>query len=270
MATALGAASLLRLAGADAIAFAHAQFSSNLLTLAPGQCGWSAWLDAQGRVRALFAVLRVADDALLVWQPLGAAMPLALELRRYLLRSRVRIEPVEGWQVLELPAPALPADTGHWLDHHGGHALRLPDGMARGVALLPADHPIDAEAALAWRRQDIAARLPWIGPATAGRFVPQALELERIGALSFDKGCYPGQEIVARLHFRGGNKRGLRVITTGAQLPEPGTTVPEPHTGRAAVVLYGVPAQRHGPAQVLAVAEVGVDPAAAGAGQGAA
>lgn len=96
----------------------------------------------------------------------------------------------------------------------------------------------------------------------AGRFVPQALELERIGALSFDKGCYPGQEIAARLHFRGGNKRGLRAVVTGTLAPPPGTTLSDADGQRIGEVLYAVPAQGGQPAAALVVAELAA-PAAA-------
>lgn len=256
MAATLGAASLVRLTGADAIAFAHAQFSSDIQALAPGHCGWSAWLDAQGRVRAVFALLRVDETTLLLWLPLGDAASLAGELTRYRLRSRVQIEPLAGWQVRGLTGDAVPVDPARWHPQGGGHALRLPVEPARGVALLPGNAAIDAAAAIDWRHLDITARLPWLGPACAGRFVPQALELERIGALSFDKGCYPGQEIAARLHFRGGNKRGLRAIATGTALPDAGAALLDDGGGRLGEVLYAAPPRARQPARALLVSDI--------------
>ena len=142
---------------------------------------------------------------------------------------------------------------------------RAPGPPASGVALLPGNAAIDTDAAVDWRHHDITARLPWLGPASAGRFVPQALELERIGALSFDKGCYPGQEIVARLHFRGGNKRGLRVVATGAAPPEAGATLLDANGDRLGEVLYAAPPRAGQPARALVVSDRQSAPEAPGA-----
>lgn len=262
MASALAAAALLRLAGADAIAFAHAQFSSDIKALAPGDCGCGAWLDAQGRVQAVFVALRSDADSLLLWLPRGDAAALASAVGRYRLRSRVQIDVVPGWQVLAAPPATTAPPFGRWLAHADGCLLRPAPTAQRGLLLAPAALPIDAAAALAWQREDLGARLPWLETAVAGRFVPQALELERIGALSFDKGCYPGQEIAARLHFRGGNKRGLRAVVTGTLAPPPGTTLSDADGQRIGEVLYAVPAQGGQPAAALVVAELAA-PAAA-------
>jgi len=252
MATALCSASMLRLHGADAAAFAHAQFTTDVRELAPGRCGWSAWLDAQGRVRAVFALLRIDADTVLMWAPLADAAALAADLGRFVFRSRVRIEAVEGWQVVELAADDVPA-AADWTSRLDGYALRLPGEAARGIALVPGHADTDAHAFDAWQRANIAQRLPWIGPASATRYVPQALELERIGAIAFDKGCYPGQEIAARLHFRGGNKRGLRVVGVDDARLEDGAALVDADGATVGHVLYGVAASAAHRAEALAV-----------------
>lgn len=252
MATVLCPASMLRLHGADAAAFAHAQFTTDVHALAPGGCGWSAWLDAQGRVRAVFALLRIDADTLVMWAPLADATTLASDLARFVLRSRLRVEAVEGWQVLELDGADIPASS-NWAPHADGYALRLPGDATRGVAITPGRSEADAQAFDAWQRANIADRLPWIGPTSAARYVPQALELERIGAIRFDKGCYPGQEIAARLHFRGGNKRGLRVVDTGGERVQDGSTLVDADGATLGHVLYGVTANAGRLAEALAV-----------------
>jgi folate-binding protein YgfZ len=252
MATALCPASMLRLHGADATAFAHAQFTTDVRELASGRCGWSAWLDAQGRVRAVFALLRIDADTLFMWAPLADAAALAADLSRFMLRSRVRVEAVEGWQVFELGEDDIPA-ASDGAPRTDGYALRLPGAHARGIALAPGHATVDAPAFDAWQRANIADRLPWIGPASTGRYVPQAMELERIGAIRFDKGCYPGQEIAARLHFRGGNKRGLRVVEAGEGHVEDGAGLIDASGALAGHVLYGVAAENGRPAEALAV-----------------
>jgi len=243
---------MLRLHGADATAFAHAQFTTDVHALAAGQCGWSAWLDAQGRVRTVFALLRIDVDTLLIWAPLADAGSLAAELARYVLRSRVRVEAIDGWQVVELDSADVRAGPT-WSPHADGHALRLPGETARGVALAPERANANAAAFDAWQRANIAERLPWIGPTSAARYVPQALELERIGAIHFDKGCYPGQEIAARLHFRGGNKRGLRIVGSGDVRLEDGATLVGADGATVGHVLYGASPSAAHPGEALAV-----------------
>jgi len=252
MATALCPASMLRLHGADATSFAHAQFTTDVRELAPGRCGWSAWLDAQGRVRAVFALLRIDADTLVMWAPLAAPPALAADLARFVLRSRVRVEAVEGWQVVELDGADVPT-AAVWAMHADGYALRLPGDATRGVAIAPGRSEADALAFDAWQRANITDHLPWIGPASAARYVPQALELERIGAIRFDKGCYPGQEIAARLHFRGGNKRCLRVVAAGSERAEDGAALVDADGATVGHVLYGVAAIAGRQAEALAV-----------------
>ena len=82
---------IVELAGADAIAFAQAQFSSDLATLGNGQWQWSAWLSAQGRVRAFFHLLRLSDDRLLLWLRGGSALALRDALARFVFRAKVQI-----------------------------------------------------------------------------------------------------------------------------------------------------------------------------------
>lgn len=252
MATVLCPASMLRLHGADAVTFAHAQFTTDVRALEPGRCGWSAWLDAQGRVRTVFALLRIDADTLYMWAPLADAAALATDLARFVLRSRVRIEAFEGWQVVELGGGDVPA-ASDWAPHADGCALRLPGAQARGIALAPGLATVDATAFDAWQRANIAERLPWIGPESAARYVPQALELERIDAVRFDKGCYPGQEIAARLHFRGGNKRGLRIVQVGDTPVRQGSGLVDAAGATVGHVLYGVAATIGHPAEALAV-----------------
>ena len=202
-------AELIDIAGADAIAFAHAQFSSDVAGLAAGAWQWSAWLTAQGRVRGVFALLRVDGDRLLLWLPLGGARVMRDALARYVLRAKVRLDVHEDWALYE--GGGAPSGRGI-VEIDSGFAF-APDPSR--VAWLGPSAPIAAETGTpdVWRLADIAAGLPWIAPATQDEFVPQALDLERLDAIRFDKGCFPGQEIAARLHFRGGVKQRLRRVT---------------------------------------------------------
>ena len=222
---------VLDIRGPDAAAFAHAQFSSDVRALAAGHWQWSAWLSAQGRVRALFHLLRIGDDAFRLVLRGGTAEELRGLLSPFVLRAKVRLEAVavplavgcfdeaaarmlagavpSGRRVIvaaECTAIAVDGGVPRWL-LFGEHA-----GMAAGD-----------EAPDRWRAADIDAGLAELAPDQLDRFVPAALGLGRFGAVSVGKGCYPGQEIVARLHFKGGNKRWLhRLEFTALELPRPG------------------------------------------------
>lgn len=205
------------LEGGDAIAFAHAQFASDLHALAIGAWQWSTWLDPQGRVRALLQIARTGEQRLLLLLRGGSAQPLAEALRRYVFRSRVTIEAQAPRALTDAsPAPhGTLADTGDIVLGCGDYSLRIADSA-------------DA-AAQAWRLAAIRAGHPWLPDAALDTLLTPALSLERLGAVSFDKGCFPGQEIVARLHYRGGNKRHLYrigandALSTGAPVLMAGT-----------------------------------------------
>lgn len=234
----LDRAELIDIAGADAVAFAQAQFSSDVAGLATGAWQWSAWLTAQGRVRGVFALLRIADDRLLLWLPLGGARAMRDALARYVLRAKVQLDVRGDWALCRLAAPSIAARGV--VERDGGYAFAQPGPEPRVAWLGPAtDATPDSHALAAWRLADIAAGLPWIAPATLDEFVPQALDLERLDAIRFDKGCFPGQEIAARLHFRGGVKQRLRrVILHGDGDVSPGLRI-EAGADAAGIVLYG-------------------------------
>ena len=194
-------AETLLIEGPDATAFAHAQFSSAVGSLATGQWQFSAWLDPQGRVRALFHLARLADDRYLLLLRGGVAAAMADALRRFVFRSKV--------SVTALPLRALAT----------GPSLPLNAIMDDGatVSLGCATHSLRITASEngddAWRLPQLRAGWPCLPTQLLNELLPPALSLQRLHAVAIDKGCYPGQEIVARLHFRGGHKRHLHRVT---------------------------------------------------------
>lgn len=211
-------AHLLRIEGADALAFAQAQFASDLRDLAIGRWQWSAWLDAQGRVRALLQLARTDDQVLLALLRGGTGAVLAQELGRYVLRARVRITPQRAW-LHARPLAAGTSGSALWqatrlrLDA-GSHVLDL-DIADRESGAGSGDRNAAELAA-------VRAGHPWLPDAARGTLLPPALSLLRLQAVSLGKGCYPGQELVARLHYRGGHKRRLARVRLAAPHP-PGT-----------------------------------------------
>ena len=229
MAIPLRSTELVAIAGSDALPFAHAQFSSDVKTLAVGRWQWSAWLDPQGRVRFFFALLHAEPDHLITWLPLGGARAMRDALSRFVMRSAVKLEACVDWTLYSLDAGDATM-AGHDVVKRGrGIAFAQPGEPSRIAWLAPGDSGdrqvaihADPTALNLWRLADIRAGLPLLAPALGAEFVPQALDLERFDAIRFDKGCYPGQEIAARLHFRGGNKRRLqRLRIDGAAAADP-------------------------------------------------
>jgi folate-binding protein YgfZ len=224
----LGPAELLMLTGVDAQSFAHTQFTSDVRSLAVGRWQWSAWLDAQGRVRHFFALLHIAPSSLVAWLPLGGAGLMHAALSRFILRAKVKLEVrIGSLHALDATERPVVTDARAVAGHDGGYAIVQPGTPDRMAWFAPSHDGVPTvEPLRRWRLADVEAGLPFLIPELSGEFVPQALELERLDAIRFDKGCYPGQEIAARLHFRGGNKRGLRRLQVmGKTPPSPGAGI---------------------------------------------
>ncbi|MEO5561644.1 MAG: folate-binding protein [Dokdonella sp.] len=224
----LGSAHLLMLTGADAVSFAHGQFTSDVKSLTDHHWQWSAWLDPLGRARDFFLLMRTGPDHLTAWLPLGGAVAMRDGLARFVFRSAVKLETPAGWTLRSI-APAdlsTPLGARQVGSHQDGYCMVLPGPSPRVAWIAPNGDTQAASADLErWRLDDIAASLPLLAPELCGEFVPQALDLERLDAIRFDKGCYPGQEIAARLHFRGGNKRQLQRLRVHGPAPSIGAVV---------------------------------------------
>lgn len=203
-------AETLLIEGADAIAFAQSQFSGNVNGLATGRWQFNAWLDAQGRVRALFHLARLDDQRLLLVLRGGPAAPIADALRRFVFRLKVTVQ--------ALPPRALGHATALEL-----HTMQI-DGDSIVLGCGTHGLAIGAHEDDAWRAEQIHLGWPWLPDTALDALLPPALSLERLSAVAFDKGCFPGQEIVARLHYRGGHKRHMHSVVLSHPLP-PGSVL---------------------------------------------
>ncbi len=177
--------SVARFSGDDALAFLQSQLSADIEALEPGGTTLACYCTPRGQVLGLLLVGRREDDLLVA----GHAALLPGILRRlgmFVLRSRVVIEPAPQLQVAALDGPAYRfADAG--------------DGAAEAGT---------------WKATELAAGITWLNEASSEKFIPQMLGFETIGAVSFQKGCYPGQEIVARARYLGKVKRGPLIVET--------------------------------------------------------
>ncbi len=190
-------AETLLLEGPDATAFAHAQFSSHVDALAVGRWQFSAWLDAKGRVRTLFHLTRLEQDRYLLLLRGGSAAAMVESLARYIFRSKVKLIALPSRTLSTGAAQPMHAVT------HDIDSISLGCG-SHSLDIVPPQTPDDA-----WRLLQLREGWPWLPTSALDALLPAALSLQRLQAVAVDKGCYPGQEIVARLHFRGGHKRHL-------------------------------------------------------------
>ncbi len=228
---------VVSLAGRDAVAFAQAQFMNDVGTLAVGHWQWNGWLTPKGRVIALFALLKIDADTLVLIVADVDAAELATKLQRYVFRSKIDIAVVDDRFVTgSFSAPPTARTSSLAYDPEQG--IELDMGGAGGVRTLriaAAAGAADDDQVIRWTAFDIEHGLPRMDASQAEQWTPQQLSLDRLKAYSVKKGCYPGQEIVARTHFLGQAKRGL-VLFDSDQPLRPGSEVREDSTTHGTIV----------------------------------
>ena len=219
---------LIECAGEDAKAFLHNQLTSDINHLAPGTAQPSAWCTAKGRMQASFLLFRNDADYRAILS--SDLLPgIRNDLQKYVMRSRVRIADLSSTQViLGLSGPQaetalknaslpVPADLLTTADFPQGTVIRLD--ATRFVVVVSSEKATEYWKSLCsvarpvgtpiWFWLDIQAGIPLITKATKEAFVPQMVNFDKIGGVSFHKGCYPGQEVVARTQYLGKVKRHL-------------------------------------------------------------
>lgn len=209
--------SVIRVSGPDARAFLHAQLTCNLDQRPSDEGCLGACLTAQGKVVGSFLVLPDEADLLLVGRTDNAENVVG-HLARFILRSRVTLDIVIE-RVLtgsipnaEIPHSGVTCSLASIRRQQDG-AWRLADGrrLAIGVAG-------EGDDLRAWRQYDLRQGLVMTTARHSSRFIPQMLNLDGAGGVSFRKGCYPGQEIVARARNLGRVKRGLAWLMSGTSV----------------------------------------------------
>ena len=201
--------SLLRVDGRDAGVFLQAQCMNDVRLLEDGQWQYNGWLSPQGRVQALFRLLRIEAERYALVLAVQSAPELAQALSRFVLRSKVSIRHDAACHLNgRIALPGLPSGVS------GQDAvLSIADGtLNRELRIDSEPAQAQAEALDVWHWLDMAAGWPWLAPSQIDRWTPHMLSLHRLHAYSLNKGCYPGQEIVARTHYLGKSKRELRML----------------------------------------------------------
>jgi folate-binding protein YgfZ len=232
----LTALAAIMVSGADARAYLQGQLTADLDQLNSNRAQLACCNSPQGRVQAVFWMLERADGIALVL-PAALVDTTVLRLRKYVLRAKAKIEAAKHLQVGVLPRAALPADvtldaTGSHREIGGVSYFTLP-GIDDVLVLGAFSAPSDAAREHRWHVSHVRAGLPQVYPETHEAFVAQMLNIDLLGGINFEKGCYTGQEIIARAHFRGTVKRRMFLFHSTGSAPAPGTRVlaGEQHAG---------------------------------------
>lgn len=283
----------IRVSGADAVGFLQGQVSNDLRELSATHSQLSSHCSAKGRMLAIFRVLRVGEDLLLLLPRVQLAA-LMKRLQMFVLRSKVSVtdasdelqclglllrapENGAGQQPVGAVATALAArfdplpeapnamrqvDSESLIRVAGEQPRYLfvgPLASARALWETLAAAGAECADADAWALADIRAGLPTVLPATSDAFVPQMANLHLIDGVSFHKGCYAGQEVVARMQYLGKLKRRMYLAEVeAARPPQPGDPLAAPGSRSEQVPGRVVDARPIAPGRyaLLAVAEI--------------
>ena len=268
---------LIRFSGDDARDFLNGQLSCDVAGLEPWHARYGSYSTPQGRMLASFLLWR---EAAVFFMQLPGSMREATQQRlaMHILRSKVKAEDASAAHVLigvagkdaaGILSPLfaeLPGEPLSLTNTEGASVLRLAADRYQIIAS-PERAPalrsaLDRDAVSAgpavWDWLDIRAGIPFIMPATREQFVPQMANLDAIGGVSFNKGCYPGQEIVARMHYLGRLKQRMYLASVAADVaPQPGDKLYSAGTGaQACGTVVNAAAAPDGGFDMLAVMQI--------------
>ena len=259
---------VLAVTGAKSAAFLQGQTTADFVKSPPAGPIRGACCNPQGRVFTLFTAIPAASGYLLI-MPATLIEPSREILARYAALSRVELADAStAYRILGLAGPGAEALVSELERSAGGGAadgtLALRHDPQRYLLLVPAAAAVARWTTLAtrarpvglrfWHLADIRSGIATLSPATREQFIPQMLGLEQRGAVSFTKGCYTGQEVVARSQHLGKLKRHLvRLGFEAAVAPEAGTPLSMPDSGQPAGVLVAAAPAAAGHCEALAV-----------------
>lgn len=209
--------------GADAVGFLHAQLSNDIASLSENQLRLAGLCTAKGRLLGVFFVLRKADSVMLVCRK-DTIAGLVKRLGMFVLRSQCKVSDWSAHYAVHYIAHCTHTDPMQvvWPTPTEAHAsLRAWNQQLPGFFISPrGDTPSNPEADTAFELALFHLGIPYIEQQAVELFIPQAVNFDLLGGISFSKGCYPGQEVVARSHYLGKVKRRTfkALATTGPAL----------------------------------------------------
>ncbi len=213
--------------GEDAANFLHNQLSNDVLLLPVGQARLAAFCSAKGRMQASFILVKTAPDTVLLVLSLDLLAQTLKRLSMFVLRAKVKMSDATGhWQLRGLlgdSARAVVDGAAPWqtVTVDSAHAVALYTAVLgdtkipRALWIAPAGHALPAGADVptdVWSWAEVMSGVTLVSQPVFEAFVPQMMNYESVGGVNFKKGCYPGQEVVARSQFRGTLKRRTALV----------------------------------------------------------
>lgn len=238
--------SVLEVTGEDAETFLHGQLTNHIKNLGDA-FRLAAYCQPQGRILALMRIFK-KDDRFYVIIPADLVTGFVKRLSMFILRSKVQIHLANDLSVLGLINPEMTLPESDHVLHDGEMTVaRVADWetQKRAMAIGKTENVLDrfkleADEAI-WFRSEIETGTPWIFEKTKEAFIPQWINLELVGGLVFDKGCYPGQEIISRMQHIGSTPRRMILIESEKALELlPGDDVFEAETAVGKVVMSSI------------------------------
>ena len=213
---------VIRAAGPDAASFLHNQLTQDFLLIKPEQARLAAFCNAKGRMQASMIGFKTGPEEVLLVMRQDLLAQTLKRLSMFVMRAKVKLTDASAelmvWGCLghsALPAWSLTADAGAWevtLYPAGGVSRSLWLGPASAVPSWPALEMAN------WQLGEVLSGIADVQAATFEAFVPQMLNYESVDGVNFKKGCYPGQEVVARSQFRGTLKRRTYLVSSRAAM----------------------------------------------------
>ena len=208
---------VMRAVGAEAAKFLNGQLTQDVQSLGFTQARLAGYCSPKGRLLASFVIWKPSDQEILLACHASVLAATLKRLSMFVLRAQCKLSDASA----DVALIGVTSERAHrateglpvWGQRTDANDtwIRLPDvaGIARAWQVTKAATPpvADPLALAAWQRLEVDSGIVTIEAATADRFVPQMLNFELIGAVNFQKGCYPGQEVVARSQYRGTTKR---------------------------------------------------------------
>ncbi|MDE0308825.1 MAG: hypothetical protein OXI60_03195 [Acidiferrobacterales bacterium] len=224
--------------GADADNFLQRQFTSDICEITSERGGISAYLNPKGRILANFIIFR-KDDSFYLILSADLVESFSDRLRKFVFRDKVNISIQSESQIVGVLndermglSDLLPDHAFHVMHDDFFTYIRVP-GIPRRIAVYGDKRnferysgQFDESLTAQWKQADIDCMHPLINSYTTEELILQATNLDLTGAVSFTKGCYPGQEIVARLHYKGGvNRRMFQASVPGDDRSQSGSLI---------------------------------------------
>lgn len=216
---------LIKVVGEQGRSFIHGQVTTDISSLADNQWRWGAHCDPKGKMLASFRTFAI-QDALFMLMPKDVIEVDLPQLQKYAVFSKATLSKAsDEWTLLGVAGE----QASQFVSEHFGEVTQELTLVDKGAILKDTDRfilvlPPETAAALvaksalsvfdasAWQALEISAGYPNLAASHASQYVPQMCNLQAVNGISFNKGCYMGQETIARMKYRGGNKRALYIL----------------------------------------------------------